>query len=96
MYITRVSGHRQATIAIQKALKELNPLIEAPTVNGFGFTYPILEKVVNQAYMSVIHATPGVWDYIYDNPSSAKRACSLMIVSIFLARISLICHTSPT
>ncbi len=58
MYITKVSGHRQATVAIQRSLKQLDPTIEAPTVNGFGFTYPILEKVVNKAYMSVIKRTP--------------------------------------
>ena len=73
MYITKVSGHRQATIAIQKSLKQLNPNIEAPTVNGFGYAYPILEKIVNRAYMSVIKRTPRVWDYLYDNPKIVKK-----------------------
>lgn len=77
MYITKVSGHRQATVAIQKSLKQLNPNIEAPTVNGFGFTYPILEKVVNKAYMSVIKRTPKVWDYMYDNPKIVKSSQSI-------------------
>ena len=77
MYITKVSGHRQATVAIQRALKELNPSIEAPTVNGFGFTYPILERVVNKAYMSVIKRTPKVWDYMYDNPKIVKKSQSI-------------------
>ena len=73
MYITRVSGHRQATLAIQKSLKQLDPTIETPTINGFGYTYPILEKIVNSAYMSVIKTTPGVWDYMYDNPKLVKN-----------------------
>jgi len=77
MYITKVSGHRQATVAIQRSLKQLDPTIEAPTVNGFGFTYPILEKVVNKAYMSVIKRTPKVWDYIYDNPKIVKNTQSI-------------------
>ena len=77
MYITKVSGHRQATVAIQSSLKQLNPAIEAPTVNGFGFTYPILEKVVNKAYMSVIKRTPKVWDYMYDNPKIVKNSQSI-------------------
>jgi processive 1,2-diacylglycerol beta-glucosyltransferase len=77
MYITKVSGHRQATIAIQQALRKIDPSLEAPMVNGFGYTYPILEKVVNQAYMSVIHATPAVWDYIYDNPKIVKNSESI-------------------
>ncbi|MEW5895275.1 MAG: glycosyltransferase [Candidatus Omnitrophota bacterium] len=74
MYITRVSGHRQATMAIQHALKEIDPTIDAPTINGFGYTYPRLEKVVNSAYMSVIKTTPKVWDYLYDNPNIVKKS----------------------
>jgi processive 1,2-diacylglycerol beta-glucosyltransferase len=77
MYITRVSGHRQATLAIQQTLKQLDPAIHAPTINGFGYTYPVLEKVVNQAYMSVIKTTPVVWDYMYDNPKIVKNSASI-------------------
>lgn len=68
MYITKVSGHRQATVAIQEALRKIDQTVEAPAVNGFGYTYPLLEKVVNSAYMSVIRLCPQVWDYMYDNP----------------------------
>jgi len=74
MYITKVSGHRQATMAVQRALKEIDPNIEAPTVNGFGYTYPRLERVVNSAYMGVIKTTPKVWDYLYDNPNIVKKS----------------------
>ena len=77
MYITKISGHRQATIAIQKSLKQIDPKVEAPTINGFGYTYPVLEKVVNQAYMSVIKRTPKVWDYMYDNPKIVKKSQSI-------------------
>ena len=77
LYITRVSGHRQATVAIQQALKQLDPSIEAPAINGFGYTYPLLEKVVNKAYMSVIKSTPFVWDYLYDNPKIVKKSQSI-------------------
>jgi processive 1,2-diacylglycerol beta-glucosyltransferase len=77
MYITRVSGHRQATVAIQKSLKDIDPKVIAPAVNGFGYTYPVLEKVVNQAYMSVIKRTPKVWDYLYDNPKIVKKSESI-------------------
>lgn len=77
MYITRVSGHRQATLAIQQALRQLDPDIEAPAINGFGYTYPLLEKIVNKAYMSVIKRTPRVWDYLYDNPSIVKSSQSI-------------------
>jgi len=77
MYITRVSGHRQATLAIQKSLKVLDPTVEVSSINGFGYTYPRLEKVVNRAYMGVIRRTPKVWDYLYDNPKVVKRTGSI-------------------
>ena len=77
MYITKVSGHRQATMAIQGAIRKLNPHSKVPTVNGFGYTYPRLEKVVNRAYMSVIKRTPKVWDYLYDNPKIVKKSESI-------------------
>jgi len=77
MYITKVSGHRQATVAIQQSLKQLDPSVEAPAVNGFGYTYPVLEKVVHNTYMRVIKSTPKVWDYIYDNPKIVKNSQSI-------------------
>lgn len=74
MYITKVSGHRQATMAIQRSLRRLDPNCEAPSINGFEYTYPLLEKLVNRAYMSVIKRSPKVWDYLYDNPKVIKRS----------------------
>ena len=85
MYITKVSGHRQATVAIQQALRQLDPQIEAPAINGFGYMYPILEKIISKAYMSVIKRTPKVWDYLYDNPSVVKNSQS---IQNFLHKIS--------
>ena len=81
MYITKVSGHRQATMAIQRSLRSLSSNVEAPSINGFGYTYPVLEKVVNRAYMSVIKRTPKVWDYIYDNPKVVKNSELLILLS---------------
>ena len=77
MYITQVSGHRQATMAIQEALRKLGPHIEAPAINGFGYAYPILEKVVNKIYMGMIKRTPKVWDAVYDNPQFFKNSQSI-------------------
>ncbi|MFA5088391.1 MAG: glycosyltransferase [Candidatus Omnitrophota bacterium] len=72
MYITKVSGHRQATLAIQQSLRSLDPDVDVPAINGFGYTYPRLEKVVNRAYLGIIRRTPKVWDYLYDNPRIVK------------------------
>ena len=68
MYISKISGHRQATVAIAKSIKKLMPDAEVSSINGFGYNYPMLEAVVNSAYMTVIKHTPKVWDYLYDNP----------------------------
>ncbi len=77
MYITKVSGHRQATLAIQNSLRQLDEYVEAPRINGFGYTFPRLEKIVDRAYLSVIKRTPKVWDYLYDNPKIVKKSASI-------------------
>ena len=77
VYITKVSGHRQATVAIQHSLRQLDPDVDIDAVNGFGYTYPILEQVVNKAYMGIIKRTPKVWDYLYDNPNIFKNSQSI-------------------
>jgi processive 1,2-diacylglycerol beta-glucosyltransferase len=77
MYISKVSGHRQATMAIAKSLKRALPDSEVKSVNGFGYNYPVLEAVVNAAYMGIIRHSPKVWDYLYDNPRVVKRSANL-------------------
>ncbi|MFH0754704.1 MAG: glycosyltransferase [Candidatus Omnitrophota bacterium] len=77
MYISKVSGHRQATMAISKSLKRFIPDAEVMSINGFGYNYPLLEHVVNAAYMTVIKHTPKVWDYMYDNPKVVKRSANI-------------------
>ncbi|MCM8797354.1 MAG: hypothetical protein NC923_05725 [Candidatus Omnitrophica bacterium] len=73
MYISEVSGHHSATIAIEKALKIISPQSEILNINAFNYTNPISEKVINRIYMEVIKHTPKLWDYLYDNPKIVKR-----------------------
>ncbi len=77
MYISEISGHHSATIAIEKALKTLAPETEVLNINAFNYTNPISEKVVNRIYMGVIKRTPQVWKYLYDNPTVAKKIAKL-------------------
>ena len=77
MYISEVSGHHQATIAIEKSIRVLASDVEIRNINGFGYTYPLMEKIVNKAYMGIIKRTPKVWDYLYDNPKVFKRLQSI-------------------
>ena len=73
LYISEVSGHHQATIAIENALKLLDPEVEILNLNAFNYTNPITEKIINRLYLGVIKRTPGIWDYLYDNPAVVER-----------------------
>lgn len=73
MYISEVSGHHSATVAIEKAIKMLSPDTEVLNINAFNYTNPISEKIINRLYMGVIKATPKIWDYLYDNPNIVKK-----------------------
>lgn len=77
MYISNYSGHHKASCAIEKALYELSGDIETSNVNSFHYTNPILEKVINRTYMSVIKRTPEVWAYLYDNPKIIRKTQKL-------------------
>ena len=57
MYISEVSGHHSATLAIEKALRMLQPNVETLNINAFNYTNPISEKIVNRLYMAVIKST---------------------------------------
>jgi len=73
MYISEVSGHHSATLAIEKAIRQISPQVEILNINAFSYTNPIAEKIVNRLYMGVIKRTPQIWEYLYDNPSVVER-----------------------
>lgn len=74
MYITQYSGHHRASQAIERAIRQLEPCAEILSVDAFGYFNPLLARLVDRTYMSVIRATPEIWDYLYDNPKVAQRA----------------------
>lgn len=73
LYISEISGHHNATLAIEKALKQLDQRVSILNINSFNYTNPILEKIINRAYLGVIKRTPKVWEYLYDNPKFIKK-----------------------
>ncbi|MCX5692765.1 MAG: glycosyltransferase [Candidatus Omnitrophica bacterium] len=77
MYITSNSGHYRASLAIENALKTLSPGIITMNINGFAYTNPFFEKLINRTYMSVIRNKPEVWEYLYDNPKVLKSVQGL-------------------
>ncbi len=68
LYISVNSGHQKAALAIEKALRLLDPETEILSVNSFNYTNPLVEKVINRTYLGVIKNRPEVWEYLYDNP----------------------------
>jgi processive 1,2-diacylglycerol beta-glucosyltransferase len=77
LYISEASGHHCASLAIEKALRQIEPSIETLNINSFNYTNPILEKVINTVYMEVIKRKPEFWDYLYDNPKVMKNTQGL-------------------
>jgi processive 1,2-diacylglycerol beta-glucosyltransferase len=77
MYITHVSGHHSATLAIEQAINSLNPHPEVLNIDGFGYSYPLMEKITHAIYMGVIDKIPIIWDMMYDNPKIANNLSSL-------------------
>lgn len=73
MYISEISGHHSATLAIERAIKNISPSTEIMNINAFNYTNPIAEKLVNRLYLGVIKRTPQVWEYLYDNPSVVEK-----------------------
>jgi len=73
LYISEHSGHHCASLAIEDALRSTDPSTEIMNINSFHYTNPILEKIINKTYMSVVQRTPELWDYLYDNPKIVRR-----------------------
>jgi processive 1,2-diacylglycerol beta-glucosyltransferase len=73
MYISENSGHHRACIALEKALLMMDSKFTVKSINSFNYTNPILEKIINRTYMTVIKRKPEVWGYLYDNPVVIKK-----------------------
>lgn len=74
MYITVRSGHFQAARAVEQGIRRLSPQTEILTIDAFQYLNPILARMVDRMYMSVISNLPELWDYLYDNPKIVQRS----------------------
>ncbi|MCD5390786.1 hypothetical protein LR007_02855 [candidate division NPL-UPA2 bacterium] len=72
LYMFENSGHQLASIAIEKALKDLDPQVETLIVNSLDYINPRLDRVVSNVYLSMLRRTPRIWDYLYDNPKVVR------------------------
>ncbi len=80
LYISVLSGHHRAAMAIEKALLSLDPETQIFSINSFHYTNPILERVINRTYNGIIKRTPEVWEYLYDNPKIVKNTQALKVM----------------
>ena len=76
-YISDISGHRSAALAVEHALHILSPSTEILSINLFNYTNPYSEKVINHLYTNVIKTMPKIWEYLYDNPKVIKKTNSV-------------------
>ncbi len=74
MYITVRSGHYHAAQAVEKGIRQFNPDAETLTVDTFQYLNPILARLVDRLYLSVVQKWPELWDYLYDNPKVIERS----------------------
>jgi len=73
LYISEHSGHHCASLAIEDALRKTDSSVNIVNINSLHYTNPILEKIINKTYMSVVKRTPEVWEYLYDNPGVVRH-----------------------
>ncbi|MDO8729625.1 MAG: glycosyltransferase [Candidatus Omnitrophota bacterium] len=76
MYITARSGHYQAARALEQAIRRVNPAVETLRIDAFQYLNPVLARIVDRMYLSVIQNAPEIWDYLYDNPKVVHRSDS--------------------
>ncbi len=77
MYITVRSGHYQAARAIEQGIRRFHPNAQVLSINAFQYLNPVLARIVDQMYLSVIQKLPELWDYLYDNPKIVRRSQNL-------------------
>ena len=73
LHITSRSGHHKASLAIEGAIRALDPTVQIFNLDSFRYTNPFLSRLTNSIYYGVIKAIPEAWDYLYDNPKLAGR-----------------------
>ncbi len=66
-------GHYRASVAVEQALRRLDPSAHVVNVDAFTYTHPILQRLLRRAYANLITASPEVWDYLYDNPRVLRQ-----------------------
>jgi len=72
MHISKVSGHKSASLAVEKAIKQQEANAVVSNLNALDYTNPITASIVNYIYMHTIQRMPFIWRYLYDNQKFIK------------------------
>ena len=67
------AGHQRASVAVEQALRRLDPAAQVLNVDAFNYTNPILERLITRTYANLIRVGPEVWEYLYDNPRVLRQ-----------------------
>ncbi|MFQ5835377.1 MAG: glycosyltransferase [bacterium] len=67
LYISAVSGHRQAAEAIKQAFMEFYPEVEIRGENLFQYGNRLLRTLLDSLYYAIITLAPWFWDLIWDS-----------------------------
>ncbi len=73
LYLTKHSGHYAAAVAVEEALRRLDPSMESMLLDSFSHANPVLSKVTLRAYLAMLKAAPEIWEFMYDNPEFKER-----------------------
>jgi processive 1,2-diacylglycerol beta-glucosyltransferase len=79
LHISEFGGHKQASSNIKQALEAGSPPVKVQTINGFGYSFPRAEKVVNCLYYTTIKHFPFLWGCLYDRKKIIKTVNPLKI-----------------
>ncbi|MEW5758009.1 MAG: glycosyltransferase [Candidatus Omnitrophota bacterium] len=67
MHISNISGHKEASSAIEQAIKSISPTAETLSINIFDYVGKTTSKIVTKIYLKAIKNTPAIWGFLYDN-----------------------------
>ncbi len=73
MHISNISGHRSASLSIEKAINIVSAQTQTLSLNAFNYCHPHGERIINSLYMFTIQRLPFIWAHLYDNPCWNRR-----------------------
>lgn len=71
--LTTSSGHARASLALEAALRTLEPQAHLEQVDAFQYTSGFVRWAMARSYFSLIRHQPDIWEYLYDNPAVHRQ-----------------------